>query len=81
VTLRSREGADDVVVDRVLSLTGFVGDHHLYRQLQVHECYATAAPIDLSAALLGADAGDCLDQVSHGATCCATPSRASSSSA
>ncbi len=57
---------EDVVVDRVLALTGYVGDHGLYRQLQVHECYATAAPIELSAALLGAAGGDCLDQVSHG---------------
>ncbi len=67
VNLREGEGTHDVVVNRVLSLTGFVGDHYLYRQLQVHECYATAAPIDLSAALLGAGAGDCLAQVSHGA--------------
>ena len=36
------------------SLTGSVGDHGLYRQLQVHECYATCGPIKLSAALLGA---------------------------
>ncbi len=67
VTLRSDAGdRDDVAVDRVLALTGYVGDHGLYRQLQVHECYATAAPIELSAALLGAAGGDCLDQVSHG---------------
>ncbi len=67
VILGSEAGdRDDVVVDRVLALTGYVGDHALYRQLQVHECYATAAPIDLSAALLGAAGGDCLDQVSHG---------------
>ncbi len=57
---------EEVTVDRVLALTGYVGDNHLYRQLQVHECYATDAPIQLSAALLGAAGGDCLDQVSHG---------------
>lgn len=56
----------EVVVDTVLALTGAVGDNSLYRQLQVHECYATAAPINLSAALLGAAAGDCLQQESHG---------------
>ncbi|HEV2071141.1 MAG TPA: hypothetical protein VGR26_15235 [Acidimicrobiales bacterium] len=56
----------EIVVDQVLSLTGYVGDADLYRQLQVHECYATAAPINLSAALLGAPAGDCLQQESHG---------------
>lgn len=65
--LRNGAGSERVAVDRVLSLTGFVGDHEMYRQLQVHECYATCGPINLSAALLGAAAGDCLSQTSHGA--------------
>jgi len=65
VTLRNGS-TSEVVVDKVLSLTGAVGDNSIYRQLQVHECYATAAPINLSAALLGAAAGDCLQQESHG---------------
>jgi thioredoxin reductase len=64
-TLRNGS-AEEVVVDRVVSLTGYVGDHTVYRQLQVHECYATSAPMNLSAALLGAAAGDCLQQESHG---------------
>jgi 2-polyprenyl-6-methoxyphenol hydroxylase-like FAD-dependent oxidoreductase len=65
-------GGDDgstspVVVDRILALTGSVGDASLYRQLQVHECYATSGPMKLSAALLGAGSGaDCLAQDSHG---------------
>ena len=67
VTLRSAaDGIQDVVVDRVLSLVGYCPDASLYRQLQVHECYATAAPMQLSAALLGSAAGDCLQQSSHG---------------
>jgi len=65
VTLRNGS-TSEVVVDKVLSLTGAVGDNSIYRQLQVHECYATAAPINLSAALLGAAGGDCLQQESHG---------------
>ncbi|HEX2084671.1 MAG TPA: hypothetical protein VHF89_03235, partial [Solirubrobacteraceae bacterium] len=66
VTLRNGT-PEEVVVDRVLALNGGVGDHTLYRQLQVHECYATAGPIKLSAALLGADAGgDCLAAPSPG---------------
>ncbi len=58
----------EVVVDRVLSLTGGVGDHRLYRQLQVHECYATCGPMQLSAALFAAGGlgGDCMKQASHG---------------
>lgn len=67
VTLRNGSGSEHILVDRVLSLTGFVGDHELYRQLQVHECYATSGPMKLSAALLGAAGGDCLAQTSHGA--------------
>jgi hypothetical protein len=59
-------GERELPVDRVLSLTGYVPDASLYSQLQVHECYATAAPIELSAQLLGDDAGDCLAQRSHG---------------
>jgi len=65
VTLRNGT-TNEIVVDKVLSLTGAVGDNSIYRQLQVHECYATAAPINLSAALLGAAGGDCLQQESHG---------------
>ncbi|MGH3947434.1 MAG: hypothetical protein ACRDSI_20720, partial [Pseudonocardiaceae bacterium] len=70
VTLRSNTGdVEELVVDRIIGLTGFLGDASLYRQLQVHECYATAAPMNLSAALLGAardGPADCLAQGSHG---------------
>ncbi len=59
--------AETVTVDWIVSLTGSVGDARLYRQLQVHECYATSGPMKLAAALLGAGAGDCLAQESHGA--------------
>lgn len=72
VVLRNGD-AERIAVDRVLALTGFVGDHQMYRQLQVHECYATCGPIKLSAALLGAGAGDCLAQTSHGAEALTNP--------
>jgi len=65
-TLRGANRTDEVEVDHIVALTGFVPDAGIYRQLQVHECYATGAPITLSAALLGAEAADCLDQDSHG---------------
>jgi 2-polyprenyl-6-methoxyphenol hydroxylase-like FAD-dependent oxidoreductase len=65
VALRNGQG-EEVVVDRILGLNGGVGDFTLYRQLQVHECYATAGPMKLAAALLGAAGGDCLAQESHG---------------
>lgn len=67
VTLRRREGGSETVrADRILSLTGYVGDHRPYRQLQVHECYATSGPMKLAAALLGEGSDDCLSQESHG---------------
>lgn len=55
----------EVVVDVVVAMTGSVGDASIYRQLQVHECYATEGPMSLAAALLGSG-GDCLAQVSAG---------------
>ena len=69
VTLRSSVARqlETVVVDRIIALTGYVGDHTLYRQLQVHECWATSGPMKLSAALLASSSVDCLDQTSQGA--------------
>ena len=55
-----------VAADRILSLTGGVGDASIYRQLQIHECYATSGPMKLAAALLGESGSDCLAQESHG---------------
>ncbi len=66
-TLRAADGSRrEVAVDRLLALTGSVGDHLLYRELQVHECYATSGPMKLAAALLGESSADCLAQKSHG---------------
>jgi hypothetical protein len=65
VTLRN--GApEEIEVDRILALNGAVGDDSIYRQLQVHACYATAGPINLAAALLSAGAADCLAAGAHG---------------
>jgi hypothetical protein len=68
VTVSLRNGGlEELEVDRVLALNGGVGDFGIYRQLQVHECYATAGPMKLAAALLGESGGDCLAQAAHGA--------------
>ena len=67
VTLTSSDGAPcEVTVDEVVSMTGAVGDASLYRQLQVHECYATEGPMGLAASLMGGDATDCLTQPALG---------------
>ncbi|HEV7672759.1 MAG TPA: FAD-dependent oxidoreductase [Thermoanaerobaculia bacterium] len=75
VSLRSSTREETITVDRILSLTGFVPNDRLYRQLQIHECYAFSAPMKLSAALLGAagGGGDCLVQTSHGADTLVNP--------
>lgn len=74
VTLRREDGStDEVVVDRIISLTGSVGDAGLYRQLQVHECYATSGPMKLAANLLASSGGDCMTQQSHGVEALKSP--------
>jgi hypothetical protein len=65
VTLRNG-GTEEVVADVILALNGGVGDASIYRQLQIHECYATCGPMKLAAALLGEAGGDCLAIASPG---------------
>jgi len=60
-------------VDRLIGTVGYTPDTNLYRELQVHECYASLGPMKLAAALLGAGAGDCLQQTSHGAEALRNP--------
>jgi len=73
IVLRNGADPERIAVDRILSLTGAVGDHGLYRPLQVHQCYATCGPIKLSAALLGVGSSDCLAQTTHGADTLTNP--------
>ena len=60
-------------VDQIIANTGFGPDTSLYRELQVHECYATLAPMKLATALLGAAAGDCLTTPAFGADVLVNP--------
>jgi thioredoxin reductase len=53
-------------VDRIIANVGYTPDTNLYRELQVHECYASLGPMKLAAALAGDAAADCLQHVSHG---------------
>lgn len=70
--LRNGAGREELRVDQVLALTGRVGDHAMYRQLQVHECYATSGPMNLAATLMQAG-GDCLAQPNAGIDVLANP--------
>ena len=65
VVVESPRGSEKLEVDQIVACVGFRPDRSLYRQLQVHECYATVGPMKLAAALLGGSS-DCLAQESHG---------------
>jgi len=58
--------------DQVIVNTGFGPDNSIYRELQIHECYATRAPMKLAAALEGGSE-DCLDAPAQGADVLANP--------
>ena len=51
-----------IVVDQVFAHTGFQPNNTIFRELQVHLCYATEGPIKLAAKLLEHGSEDCLDQ-------------------
>jgi thioredoxin reductase len=67
VVLRDADGRrQQVVVDEVVAMTGSAPDAGLYRQLQVHECYATEGPMGLAASLMADGGTDCLAQPALG---------------
>ncbi|PHR94648.1 MAG: hypothetical protein COA78_31880 [Blastopirellula sp.] len=66
VTL-SGEHAGTHTFDRVIANVGYRPDLSLYRELQVHQCFASEGPMKLAAKLLGESSINCLDQTSHGA--------------
>lgn len=74
VTVRAPDGGTEVIdVDGIYALTGSRPDIELFRELEVHLCYASEAPMALAAAMLTARsavpgaASDCLSQTTHGA--------------
>jgi len=73
VTLRADEHLMVEEVDQVIVHTGFGPDDSLYRELQIHECYASRGPMKLAAALRGANAADCLTAPAFGADALANP--------
>jgi thioredoxin reductase len=73
VTLADAAGKERrLEVDRVLALVGYRPDLSIFRELQIHLCYASEGPMALAAAILSSQAGDpasakgCLDQAPHG---------------
>ncbi|MCI0639331.1 MAG: NAD(P)-binding domain-containing protein [Gemmataceae bacterium] len=59
-------------VERIVANVGYSPDRLLYRELQIHECYASLGPMKLAAALVESTPGksngegDCLRKSSHG---------------
>jgi hypothetical protein len=60
-------------VDRIIASVGYEPDNRLYRELQVHECYASLAPMGLAAALAKQAGGDCLTVAPMGPAALKTP--------
>ncbi len=54
-------------VDRVIANVGYGPDNSLYRELQVHECYASLGPMNLAATLFQHGGADCLAVPAQGA--------------
>jgi thioredoxin reductase len=53
-------------VDRIIANVGYSPDTSLYRELQIHECFATLGPMKLAAALEKQAGNDCLTIASRG---------------
>jgi hypothetical protein len=60
-------------VERLVANVGYEPDNSLYRQLQVHECYATLGPMALAAALAKQAGADCLAVGAQGAATLRNP--------
>lgn len=67
VTLKTGPQKKTIEVDKIIANVGYTPDRALYRELQIHECYATFGPMKLAALLAGSQSQDCLKQVCHGA--------------
>jgi thioredoxin reductase len=66
--VEAREGSKKVVweIERVVANLGYEPDVGLFRELQVHQCYASEGPMALAAALLKQNVTDCLQVASGG---------------
>jgi thioredoxin reductase len=62
VSLRSAGHKKTLEVEKIVANVGYTPDRAIYRELQIHECYASFGPMKLAAALLGRKSQDCLTQ-------------------
>ena len=73
VTARAAGGPQTWDVERIIASVGYEPDNRLYRELQVHECYASLGPMALAAALLKQAGGDCLTVGAQGPAALKSP--------
>jgi thioredoxin reductase len=67
VEIETPAGLEKLTVENIVANVGFTPDNSIYRELQVHECYASRGPMKLAAALLSTSSADCLTQGSQDA--------------
>ncbi len=74
-TVRGRRGGKATTweAERIIANVGYSPDADLYRELQVHECYASLGPMALAAALSKHAGGDCLTVPAQGAATLRNP--------
>ena len=73
VQLATARGPRTEEADQVIVNCGYGPDTALHRELQVHECYASLAPMKLAAALLASGTSDCTQVSAQGADVLANP--------
>jgi hypothetical protein len=73
VILATAAGPRAEEADQVIVNCGYGPDTSLYRELRVHECYESLAPMKLAAALQGAGTSDCVTIPAFGADVLANP--------
>src|SRR4029077_16069033 len=73
VTLRTAGKPRTIEVERIIGNVGYSPDRLLYRELQVHECYASFGPMELAASLLKHAGADCLSIPAQGAATLRNP--------
>ncbi len=60
ITLKSSIQKKTLEVEKIIANVGYTPDPSLYRELQIHECYASLGPMKLAAALQGQKSADLL---------------------
>ncbi len=66
VTARSSGQPKIFEVEKIIANVGYTPDTMLYRELQIHECFSTLAPMKLATAMAASKGSDCMKQVGYG---------------